>query len=614
MNALCGFESSATNARLPALLEDIELRGCSADTIGEAAAAVALARDVNDPALLIKALFCAVESNVAGGNWQVAIALGEEMSDLCGRTKDRLGAFKARYRTADALWRDGQLTEAFIAYEQAGSIARSIGDVERQVRSLNMMAFMLGFLRDYPASLVAFDRALALCTDDRYEFDRILVVNNKAQSLVNRAREGAERDHARSYAETARSLLANGVIETIERVWPRAGLAARDTLGQALVLLGLSEQALAIFRENARRAVATRDDIYRTQAEIGMAEAWLDLGRPEDALARCHSLRGSDQIRQRPDLRPRVEYATARALSALDRHEEAYEAFARYHERLMEYNSRVAFQYMKYMEVVVQLETSRAETEAYKKLTHELTIAKQAAEDASRAKTEFLSNMSHELRTPLNAIIGFAELMRGEMFGPIQMKYRQYLDDIHGSGRRLLDLIDQLLDLSKAESGSVDLANEPVLVNDLLDDAATRIADVAAGKNVTFEWSLCVGTIVHGDRMRLAQCILNVISNALEIVPHGGQIGLTTRFERGGLAIDIAASGPGLRPDEVPTAFERFGRGGAPKAGTGTGIGLPLAKRIIELHGGTAEISSSREAGTVVTLRLPLDRLAMGPA
>ncbi len=291
------------------------------------------------------------------------------------------------------------------------------------------------------------------------------------------------------------------------------------------------------------------------------------------------SVRGTEGVRLWPALAPRIEIATAKALSALGRHKDAYEALSCYHDRLMQINTRVAFQYKKYMELVVQLETSHAETETYKKLAHELTVAKLSAEEASRAKSEFLSNMSHELRTPLNAIIGFADLMRAEIFGSILPRYREYVEDIHTSGRHLLNLIDQLLDLSKAESGSVELANERVLINDLLDDAATWLANDAAEKGVTFDWSLRVAAVVRGDRMRLGQCVRNVVSNALDIVSPGGSIGLETRFDARGLAVSISASGVKMLPEDVPKAFERFGQGGNVKAVTGSGAGLPLAKR-----------------------------------
>jgi len=611
MNALSGSESSAASARLPALLEEIEMRGFSADTVEAAAEAVALAREGDETGLLARALYSGLRAQHAAGNWREAIQLGEDALGACARIGDRLGEYKARYLVGTSLWRDGQITEAFIFFEQAGGIARVLCDVERQVRSLNMMAVMLGTLRDYPAAMTAFDQALALCVDVRYGFDRLLVLNNKAQMLINRARVTADQEEAAEYARAAHSLLSKGMVEKAAGLW---GLAARDTLGQCLVLLGSSDQALSIFEENVRRADETGDVIGKAQAGMGMADALLELGKPSQALERCNSLRGSEGVRLWPTLLPRIENTTAKTLYALGRYEEAYKEFSRYNDRVMQINTRVAFQYAKYMELVVQLETSRAETETYKKLARELTLAKLAAEEASRAKSEFLSNMSHELRTPLNAIIGFTDLMRSEIFGGMQPKYREYLNDIHSSGQHLLNLINQLLDLAKAESGTVELADEIVLINDLLDDAATRLVDAASSKDVTFDWSLCVGAMVRGDRMRLRQCILNVLSNALEIVTPGGHIALTTRFEQGGLAIEVCASGMGLRPEEVPRAFERFGQGGSAKTGTATGFGLPLAKRLIELHGGTAELDSDRDVGTTVTLRFPRERLASGSA
>jgi signal transduction histidine kinase len=612
MNALSGSESSAASARLPALLEEIEMRGFSADTVGAAAEAVALARDCGDSALLARALYSGLLANESAGNWHPAVILGEEAAGIYAGIDDRFGEYRARYRIGVTLWAEGQITEAFISFERAGALARALGDVERQVRSLNMIAVVLGALRDYPASMAACDQALALCKDESLEMDRLLVVNNKAQMLINRARESADRDEAVGYAQAAHSLLSDGMAEKIERAWSFGGLAARDTIGQCLVLLGLPDQALVMFEENERHANAASNDIGKAQAAMGMAEAVLDLGRPSEALSYCHVLRGSNGARLWPALQPRIENTTAKALYALGRHEEAFKAFGRYHDRLMQINIRVAFQYTKYMELVVQLETSRAETETYRKLAHELTLAKLAAEEASRAKSEFLSNMSHELRTPLNAIIGFADLMRSEIFGAILPKYREYLQDIHASGQHLLNLINQLLDLSKAESGTVELADEVVPINVLLDDAATRLADAAASKDVTFQWSLCVGAQVRGDRMRLAQCILNVLSNALDQVSPGGQVGLATRLEESGLVIAISASGAGLRPEEIPKAFERFGQGGNAKAVSGAGFGLPLAKRLIELHGGTAELDSAYGVGTTVTLRFPEERLASG--
>jgi|GEM_PF-5500975 signal transduction histidine kinase len=609
MNALSRSGTRAARARLPALLDEIEARGFTAETVGAAAEAISLARGLEDPALLARALMSGLEANRSAGNWRLAVICGEEAAGLYTKRGDRLGEYKARYLVGVALWHGAHLTEAFVAFEEAAALAKILGDVERHVRSLNMIGVVLGQLRDYPAAATALDQALALCAAGRYEFDRVLVVNNKAQMLVNRARESTDPAESVRHAEAALSLLSEGMAEKVEQAWPAGGLLARDTLGQAVGLTGAPDQALAMFEENERLAQLKSDETAMALAGMGIAEALLDLGRPDRALSYCDALRGSEGARLWPALLPRIENAAAKALHALGRDAEAYAAFGRYHDRMMQNNIRVAFQYTKYMELVVQLESSRAETATYRKLAHELTLAKQAAEEASRAKSEFLANMSHELRTPLNSIIGFADLIRSEIFGSILPKYREYLQDIFASGQRLLSLIDQLLDLAQAESGALELAEEFVPINVLLDDATTRLADAAASKDVTFQWSLRAGAVVRGDRMRLAQCILNVLSNAIDLVPSGGIVELATRFDAGGLAVAISALGVGLRPEDVPKAFERYGQGGDAKAVSSTGFGLPLAKRLIELHGGTAALDSGAEFGTTVTLRFPAERL-----
>ncbi|MGB8842556.1 MAG: HAMP domain-containing sensor histidine kinase [Aliidongia sp.] len=590
-------------------MTEIERSRSSPDLISMATDAVALARQCDDGAMLLRALASAMQVNQSAGNWREMIALGEEATRLSTMQGDRLSEYKARYLVGVALWRDARLTDAFVAFEEAAGLARSLGDVERQIRSLNMSGAILGFLRDYPAATVAFDQALALCVDGRYEPDRVLTINNKAQMLIDRAHESSDQDEAAGYADAAYAMLRAAGAEKENPVGSFGDVGARDTLGQALILLSAPDRALAVFEENARRAEFEADEILMAQAALGIGEAMLDLGRPDAALCYFDSLRDSLGVRQWPALLPRIENATAKALYTLGRFEEAFTAFGRYHDRVMHGVNSVAFQYTKYMELVVQLEITRSETNAYRQLAEELALTKQAAEEASRAKSEFLANMSHELRTPLNAIIGFAELIHSEIFGSIAFKYQEYLQDIQASGQRLLNLIDQLLDLAQTESGALRLADEVVLVNVMLDDATTRLAEAAASKGVTFHWALCDGATVRGDRMRLGQCILNVLSNAVDLVPTGGGVALATRFEDDGLAVAISALGVGLRPEEIPDAFERYGQGGEIQAVAGVGFGLPLAKRLIELHGGSAELVSGSDSGTTVTLRFPAERL-----
>jgi signal transduction histidine kinase len=600
-----GSRTLTLETRLLALLNEIETRRFSAGLVDAADEAIALARRGDDGAILLHAIFCALKTNLAAGHWPVAVALGEEAKRLSKKLDDRLSDYKARYLIGAALWRDRRLTEAFVAFEEAAGLARNLGDVESQIRSLNMSGTVLGQLRDYPAATVAFDQALALCADGKYECDRVLTINNKAQMLVDRARASTDRGQAADDAGTAYAILMEVDAGTGEHTGAFGGVGARDTLGQALILLGAPDRALAMFDENARIAEVQADEIGAAQAALGIGEALLDLGRPDAALCYCDSLRDSPGVRLWPLLVPRIENATAKALHALGRFEEAFTAFGRYHDQVILNVNCVAFQYTKYMELVVQLEITRSETASFRQLAQELALTKQAAEDASRAKSEFLANMSHELRTPLNAIIGFADLIHSEIFGTIPFKYREYLQDIQVSGQRLLNLIDQLLDLAQTESGALRLAEEVVVVNVMLDDATTRLAETAASKGVTFHWSLCAGAMVRGDRMRLGQCILNVLSNAVDLVPAGGGVALTTRLEHDGLLVAISALGVGLRPEEVPHVFERYEAEGV----SGTGFGLPLAKRLIELHGGTADLVSGPDCGTTVTLRFPAERL-----
>jgi signal transduction histidine kinase len=614
MNAFIGLETSAPRARLVALLEEIEARDHPADTVEAAAEAVRVARSVGDGALLARALICSSEVNASAGNLRMAVTLGEESALLYRNCDDRLGEYKARYYVGIALWNDSHLTDAFIALEKAAGLAKVLGDVERQVRCLNMIGVVLGELRDYQGSMTAFDQALALCVEGQFEFDRVRAINNKANMLVERARASTDPNEAIGYAEVAHTLLCALRSNQLDGPGALGYRTTRDTLAQALVLMGTPEQALVIFRDNERQAGARVDEKGKAYAQIGIAEAQLDLGRPDMALSGCEALSDANGARLPPILLPRIERVTAAALHELGRHAEAFSAFGRYHDRAMRNNIRVSFQYAKYMELVVQLESSRAEIETYRKLARELTQAKVIAEEANQTKSEFLANMSHELRTPLNAIIGFTDLIRSEIFGTIIPKYREYLEDIYISGNRLLTLIDQLLDLAQTESGAVELTEETVPINVLLDDATTRLAEAAASKGVTFRWSLAAGIMIRGDRMRLAQCILNVISNAVDLVSSGGSVELETRFEQTGLAVAISAVGVALRPEDVSNAFERYGQGGQVKASSGTGFGLPLAKSLIELHGGTATLDSNSDSGTNVTLRFPAERVIFGIA
>ena len=244
-----------------------------------------------------------------------------------------------------------------------------------------------------------------------------------------------------------------------------------------------------------------------------------------------------------------------------------------------------------------------------KRAMDDLRRAKDAAEDASLAKSMFLANMSHELRTPLNAIIGFSEIIQSGAFGaPANAKHAEYIGDIRDSGRYLLALINDLLDLSAIEAGKLELSKTPVAVADVAADALHTIDLTARRGRVTLSADIAPGLPpLAVDPRRLKQMLLNLLSNAIKFTPTGGQVTLHARVDGGHVRLDIVDTGPGMTEAEIAKALTPFSHTDNPmirRAG-GSGLGLPLTRRLIELHGGTLAIASRPGQGTTVTVRLP---------
>ncbi|GEM_PF-1683496 len=241
-----------------------------------------------------------------------------------------------------------------------------------------------------------------------------------------------------------------------------------------------------------------------------------------------------------------------------------------------------------------------------------MLAAKELAEIANRSKTEFLANMSHELRTPLNAIIGFSQVMAGEMLGPITTpKYVGYARDILASAEHLLGIINDVLDVSKLEAGELDLAEEPVdvakTVADLLQlvDTKARAAEIKIGTRHE-------GKIprLNVDPRKLKQIVLNLLTNAIKFSQRGGEIDIVLRYDSGAVAIAVSDHGIGMDAAEIELAMTRFGQVASTwsRRHPGTGLGLPLAIGLTELHGGTLTIRSIKGAGTTVTVAFPPER------
>jgi signal transduction histidine kinase len=250
---------------------------------------------------------------------------------------------------------------------------------------------------------------------------------------------------------------------------------------------------------------------------------------------------------------------------------------------------------------------------AQARVEEQLRLAKDEAVSANLAKSEFLANVSHELRTPLNAVIGFSELMRDAMMGPIDNRYREYAQDIHESGQHLLRLIGDVLDLAKIDAGRLDLHEEPVHLGELIRTCHRLIAERARRGAVAIQIDLSPDLpVALGDPLRLKQIILTLMSNAVKFTAEGGRMIVSAGPDAtGGAQLSVTDTGIGMTAQEIQIALEPFRQVDNPlsRRYEGTGLGLPLAKRLVELHGGTLGITSEPGIGTTVRFALPPGRM-----
>ena len=242
----------------------------------------------------------------------------------------------------------------------------------------------------------------------------------------------------------------------------------------------------------------------------------------------------------------------------------------------------------------------------------QLILAKDAAEAASRAKTDFLAQMSHELRTPLNAIIGFSTIMHGGLLGALSERYRDYARMIEHSGSHLLAIIDSMLELARAEANQLVLAEECVQRANAVAVSMGILRGLAEQADIHYRVDMDEDLPAFmADSAKIRQILINLLSNAIKFTPPGGCVTLTMKRDcEGWLDIRVADTGIGIPADRIAVALTPFGQTGSAVARKhgGTGIGLPIAKRLVELHGGTLDLRSEPGRGTVVAVRLPRER------
>jgi len=239
----------------------------------------------------------------------------------------------------------------------------------------------------------------------------------------------------------------------------------------------------------------------------------------------------------------------------------------------------------------------------------ELQRVYQELEVASQHKSDFLATMSHELRTPLNAIIGFSEVLREQMFGELNERQLAYVGDVHEAGKHLLSLINDVLDLAKIEAGRMDLELSQVALPDLLRSAVSMHSESASRGGIELTLQTEPETItIAADERRVRQVVFNLLSNAVKFTPSGGRVDVSTRLEDGQVEVAVADTGPGIAAEDLEPIFEEFEQVSDGRQAEGTGLGLPLSRKLVELHGGSLRAESTPGHGSTFRFTLPVRR------
>jgi two-component system, cell cycle sensor histidine kinase PleC len=243
----------------------------------------------------------------------------------------------------------------------------------------------------------------------------------------------------------------------------------------------------------------------------------------------------------------------------------------------------------------------------------DLVLARRRAEAANEAKSEFLANMSHELRTPLNAILGFSEIIRDKLFGNDANRYAAYAADIHRSGVHLLNIVNDILDITRIEVKKLELREEKVELADIIGESFSAVTGQAADTWISLKQTLPdEGAILLGDKTKLIQITINILSNAIKFTPEGGTVAIEAGEDAdGGLTVTVRDTGIGMSASEIRDALELFRQvdNSLARRYEGTGLGLPLAVRLMELHGGSLTVDSTPGTGTTVNLHFPPERV-----
>jgi signal transduction histidine kinase len=632
--------------------------------------ALAKARAAGDAGLLARALCLMARADVFRGRAERGIATADEAIALIatlepGRVQALAGVTSEAWRTAGrGYFKLGNLTEALPRLETAVTIAEEAldppaGAVEPEGGILPLTAFPralqdLGVaftaVHETGEAIATYARAIA-AADARPEIYR-LIPDDILLSLTGWA-EGLQQRHLNRRAAlaarkssgpassgdlvAARAIISGRAATVIERAEQAAGEGATPlsgygyqsyygALGRQLLFEDEPEAAVVEFERQKALGTAVGNATAAASGEIGMATALYALERHQEALEHAHAALARLGEDDDAALRAEALLVASRIYASLGDDGQALDALEAYNAVRDLLQARDAKLYASYLASRVGLEKLRAEADAQRRIAADLAVlnarleaqaaelsaqsseliaARQNAEASHSAKSRFLANMSHELRTPLNAILGFSELMMNVGDSP----YSGYAGDIHEAGTHLLNIINDVLDLSRIEAGGMDLDFDTIFVEELFAECHKLVADKAAIGGVKLVSSVAEDAqTVQGDASRLRQILLSLLSNAIKFTPRGGIVALAALISHENeFLFTVADTGCGMTADEIEIALEPFGMVDASmgRRKQGSGLGLPLARRLTLLHGGSLVIHSEPNLGTQVTVSLP---------